>query len=319
MANECNLANGIRWEKRFNVGLTLDTNIKEFSAFLDSYSKYIHSFFFSPPLGKAFQSRTVISRQFDKPKKEKLFWQMLKLIKSYGVRLEVLFNTAIITDEDILTTKNLLDSHGVEVDSVCFIETYYYSVCKYFPNKEYVYSFNNGHLASAAFEKTVAEKNVDTFVLGGASIRDNEFFKKIKDSGKNVILLLNNGCSFYCSTCSNGRKVCKATFERNLKKHSVEYLYALQSVFPNELTDGTLDVSQIDLFKISNRSSNIRYTKAVMDSYMTGEVKKYVRLNKLNYSYWGRLGHFWKYFFLMRFKKIKAYKEEILGHAVEIK
>ncbi len=318
MENQVKSVNDISWERRFNVGLTLDTNLKEFTNFLDRYGKNIYSFFFSTPIQCNLHSRDKISRQFSSEKKEKLFWEMLKIIKQYGIRLEVLFNMPNIGEDDVVACKKTLDEHKVVVDSVCFMEDCHDAVVKHFPNAEYVWSYNNGHFSEQAFEKVVTEKKYDTYVLGGANIRNNEFFGKVKGADKKIILLINNGCTFYCPRCSNKDGHCKKIFKKNLEKHSVEYLYALQSVFPNELIDGTIDSSLIDYFKISNRSSDIKYTKAVMDSYMSNKVKKYIRFNKSRYSYWGRLGNFWKYFYFFRLGKIKKYKEEILGHPINV-
>ncbi len=309
----------LSFEKKFNVGLTLDTNVKEFTTFLKDYGKYIYSFFFSLPLGSAFQTRNAVNRQFAFKKKEKLFWQMLNAIKEHDIRLELLFNTATLAEEDIIASKNLLEERGVKIDSVCFLLAHYQAVAKHFPDCEYVFSYNNGDICKTQFEKIISTTKVDTFVIGGAYIRDNAFFKQVKESGKKIIHLINNGCSFHCATCPiGGRKACKALFDKNRKTHSVEYLYALQSVFPCELRDGTIECEYIDLFKISNRSSNIKYTKGVIDSYVSGKVKKYVRFNKFNYAYWGRLGHFWNYFPFMRLKKIIAFKKEILGHDINV-
>ncbi len=307
------------FERRFNIGLTLDTSLGEFKSFLESHGKYIHSFFFSPPLGPAFQTRNIVDRQFRSASKEKLFWDMLALARSHGIKLEVLFNSVNLHDEDIEETGRLFEEHGISPDCVCFMEKYSSAVYKTFKGKEYVLSFNNGHVTPKNFDELIERINIDTVVLGGESIRDNALFSHIKSKGKKIILLLNNGCSFHCMTCNNGAALCKKVFDENRKKHSVEYLYALQSIFPSEIRDGTVDESLIDLFKISNRSSNISFTKGAMDSYITGNVKKYLRFNKTHYAYWGRLGHFWKHFPFMRLKKIVAYKEEILGHKIDVR
>ena len=108
------------------------------------------------------------------------------------------------------------------------------------------------------------------------------------------------------------------TYQQNRKKHSVEYLYALQSILPNELFDGTIDLSSIDLLKFSNRTSSIDYTRKGLDSYISGNMLKYVR-NRRNYSLYARMQGFWRYFLFLRLRKIKEYKEEILGHSVIFK
>lgn len=137
-------------------------------------------------------------------------------------------------------------------------------------------------------------------------------FSYLHEQGKQTYLLLNNGCSFNCGTCNNVLSVCERSFLKNLEKHTVEYLYALQSIFPHELRDGTIDPTHICCFKISNRSSDLKFLRGVMDSYITGRVDDYVHADKNNYAFWGRAGYFWKYYSTMDLRKIRKYKEEIL-------
>jgi hypothetical protein len=109
------------------------------------------------------------------------------------------------------------------------------------------------------------------------------------------------------------------TFRQNLKTHSVEYLYALQTILPNELHDGTIDLSAIDLLKFSNRTSSLKYTKNGLDSYLSGTMIRYIRKSRMNYSLYARMQGFWKYFLFLRHEKIREYKEKILGHPVIFK
>ena len=61
----------------------------------------------------------------------------------------------------------------------------------------------------------------DTLVLGSAFIRNNRLFSYLASRNKEVYLLLNNGCSFNCTTCNNVGTVCSYFFKENLKKHSL--------------------------------------------------------------------------------------------------
>ena len=81
------------FNKKFNIGLTLQTNLKEFEEFLKEYHQYIHSIYFSPPVNKYFHTRSKVYQIFFLPGKKKLFWNMLKLAKQYGIELELLLNT----------------------------------------------------------------------------------------------------------------------------------------------------------------------------------------------------------------------------------
>lgn len=64
---------------------------------------------------------------------------------------------------------------------------------------------------------------------------------------------------------------------------------------PFELYDGTLDLSLIDIFKISNRSSGIAYLQKCLDSYINNSTIEYLKTSKRNFSLWCRLRHISEY------------------------
>jgi len=246
------------------------------------------------------------------PGKKQAFWKMLSMIKKRGIELELLFNTLCIDGDLIKKAADALAVRGVDVDSVCFIKDYYDDVLKYFPNKKYIMSFNNGFRSRAEIDEVIRTYRADAFVLGSSFIRNNSFFEHLAAEGKEAYLILNNGCSFNCDTCNNTQSVCERSFTENLRTHSVEYLYALQSIFPSELHDGIIDTTHITCFKISNRSSDLRFIANAMDSYMNCEIMPYIEKSPKNYALWGRAGYFWRYFGKMDVNKILAYKEELL-------
>lgn len=302
------------FSKKFNIGLTLDTSLGDFESFLQDYSQYIRSIYFSPPISKYFHTRSIVANEFLLPGKKHQFWKMLELVSKYDVELELLFNTLRLDNKLISKAKDVLDNHGINVNSVCYIKDYHKAVEEFFPYTNKILSFNNGFQKKSDIDNAIANFNVDTFVLGSLFIRNNDFFKYLKDRKKGVYLLLNNACSFNCGTCNNVRSVCDSAFKKNLEKNSAEYLYALQSIFPFELVDGTIDTTNIDCFKISNRSSNIKFIRNALDSYIGGEIRKYVNSDKNNYALWGRAGFFWKYFKTFDLDRILEYKTQILSN-----
>lgn len=300
------------FQNKFNIGLTLETNLSEFDTFLKKYHSYIHSFYFSLPLGPLYHTRTKVAAEFMIPGKKKLFWQMIERIKEYDIELELLFNTLRLNDELICRAADALEEKRVMVDSVCFLAPYYDAISTYFPEQKYIWSFNNGFRSKEEIYSVLENYRADAVVLGSLFIRNNSFFKELAERGTPAYLLLNNGCSFNCDTCNNTQSICSAAFEKNLEKHSVEYLYALQSIFPRELHDGIICAKDIKCFKISNRSSNLRFIQNAMDSYMHNEVLRYVKEDKNNLALWGRAGYFWKYYKQMDIDRVIKYKEEIL-------
>ncbi len=305
----------IDFTKRFNVGLPLDSDVDSLDAFLCEYDKYIDEVYFSLPLGAKFHSRKIIQKQFEDKRVCDKFPKLLSLYRKHGIKLELVLNTNLLTGSDLQEAREYLDSHGLYPDSVCILEEYAPIIKDYFPNCKYILSYNAGVRSISEVDKI--NGSFDSWVVGSAGIRNNQMLAHINKRGSEVILLINNGCSFNCSWCKN-QASCKPTFDNNRKRRSVEYLYAEQSVLPFELYDGTIDVSLVKTFKISNRVSNLKYLKNCLDSYMSNSVVPYVRSNKFNYSLWGRLGWFWKYFPFFSLKRVKKYKEEIIGHEVEI-
>lgn len=307
----------IDFTKKFNVGLTLRTSLRAADKFFKAYGPYIYEVYFSAPLGARFHTRRSMQKQLSKKRAVKKFWKLLAMIKSYGIRLEMVLNTGMLTERDIEQTRDLLAAHNIDIDTVCCMEEYYDTVVKIFPDKDYICSFNNATRSIADMEKIT--NRYGGYVLGGALVRDGEAFRYVRENKHaNVILLLNNGCSFNCGYCRTPQ-YCKRLFEANLKKHSLNYLYALQSVLPPELYDGSIDVSNVDYFKISNRSSKLSYLKTCMDSYMTNSTIKYLRRGFINYSLWARMGSFWSRYIRISRKKVLDCKAEILGHKLELK
>ena len=303
---------------KFNIGLTLSTNLKKFKCFLENYQQHIESVYFSLPLGVNHQTRQKIDRFFSRKKNVEMFWEMLRMIKGHGIELELLLNAYTLSPADVQAASQMLQAHQVEIDAVCLQDPLYEEAVRCFPGKKMIYSYNNGLRTVADFDAIEQKHSYDYYVVGSASIRNNALFRHIRQAGKKVILLVNNGCSFNCRWCRTPGS-CMKTFKQNLKTHSVEYLYALQTILPNELYDGTIDLSSVDLLKFSNRTSDLKYTQKGLDSYVSGTMLRYIRRNRMNYSLYARMQGFWRYFLFLRLEKIRKYKEEILGHPVEFK
>lgn len=307
----------IDFTQKFNVGLTLKTSVARAKKFFAEYARYIGEVYFSLPLGDKYHTRQTIRNRLTKPRDVKKFWQLIDIVRANGIRLEMVLNTYGLTDADIEATGAELARRGVDIQSVCFMDEYYDAVTRVFPGKTYICSYNNVFHSTKEMERI--QNRYDYYVLGGALIRDNAAFRYVNEvKNAKVILLLNNGCSFNCPGYCNAEH-CKPVFLRNKKKHSLNYLYALQSVLPPELHDGTIDVSAVDAFKISNRSSSLKYAARCIDSYMTNSTKKYLRRGFISYSLWARMGPFWSRFIRINRKKMLAYKAEIIGHDLELK
>ena len=118
----------------------------------------------------------------------------------------------------------------------------------------------------AEFE-TITEA-YDEIVVGRQFIRKKKVLEIIKNSLKAAtVLLLNNGCSFHCGGCQ-GLEHCEDTYVRDREKWGSEYLYAQQSILPYELHEGYLNLSRIDIFKLSTRNADTEFSASFLECYI---------------------------------------------------
>ena len=305
------------FNKVFNIGLPLQTNRNEFYDFISSYKEYIHSIYFSLPLGDRFHTREIICNQFKNEETINLFWDLLKMVQEAGIKLELLFNTYHLTDNDFIVSQEMIQRYNIHIDFVALLDSYYNKVKELFPAATYVYSFNNFYNFKSSDTINKIVENYDYCVLGRSHIRNNDLFKMLSSNGVNVVLLLNNGCSFNCLTCRKSN-LCNAVFLNNLKEYDINYLYALQSVMPFELHNGIINKNFVKLYKIASRSGDIDYLKKCMDSYINNRTFDYINESPQNYLLWCRLRHIGAFADNLDIKEILANKESIIGRPIGV-
>ena len=299
-----------QFRKKFLVGLTLNTTAKEFDKFLEEYAYYIEQVYFSMPLGDKFHSRIVVQKNFSKKENVELFWELLEISKKHGVKLDMVLNTVDLTSEDVDSAFKALADHNITLDVVTNIDEYYDYLTPHLNGQKIICSYNNAIRSIADIEKL--KHTYDSYVFGNSLMRNLKVHKYVCETLKSkVCLLINNGCSFNCAWCGHSTTTCQETYQRNRKKHSVEYLYAHQSMFPEELRNNTIRMEYIDTIKISNRSSGLRYLKNCLDSYINNELKRYIIFNRKNFALWCKLAWFTPHYLFISFKKIMEEKEKI--------
>ena len=298
-----------RWLKKFSLGLVLDTDLPAFEQFLADYSPWIDNFYFSLPMGDRFHARARVAEQLRSRETVAQFWEQLRLIRRYGIGLEVLFNTRDLTEADVREGRALLDAHGLEPDKVGLTDAVWDAVARSFPGKETVWSFNN--FPACREDYGASGHPYAEYVAGRQFIRDRALFDRIHQQLKGrVVLLVNNGCSHLCGGCST-RRHCLEAHQRGLQRHSAEYLYALQSIMPFELHEGLLDLKQIDLIKINSRNTDIGYLRRCLQSYLEGDEARYLAESRENYALWGHLTWHMRAFGSFDLARIRAIKEAL--------
>ena len=249
---------------KISIGASPLISLGEYKIILKKYKKYIQSLYFSPPYDEKFQSRLELVEAFKNPKNISKILDVLELFKNEGIEIDCVLNRPSLNSDMIMTYVN--DIKQLNPDQITCLENHIDIVKREFPDAQKIYSFNNDFRISNL--KHVSH-DFDTIVVGKYFLRNTDYLKEIYASGFGLKLLVNNGCAFNCLGCKTGSKQCVDTFEKNLKKHSPEYLYAMQSFYPYELHSliDKLDIP-IESIKISNRTSDYNYLDRCLHSYI---------------------------------------------------
>lgn len=284
--------------------MTLD----EYNLLLDRYAPNLKCIYFSLPIGPTFQSRKIISDQFNNSYLIEKFWIMLKNTMERGISLELVLNMRGMDETNIMNTKDMLDRHDIDVDTIGMLDEYYGHVERYYPGKKYVHSFNNFIDTMEKYDGI--QNDYDYYVLGRGNIRNQELFKYITHEKKSkVILIPNNGCSFNCAGCIDSR--CLDIFKENLVNYSIDELYARQSIMPFEINEQYLDLSNVDYFKLSTRSKGTEEIMGCINSYVNNINEQCVYEDIKNYHYWCGLAWFTDYYGVIDYRRMIEYKIKI--------
>lgn len=291
----------------------LDASPSEYYSFFERYGLYIHSLYFSLPLGKRFHTREYIAEQFERIDNIKRFWSILEVAKQFCIPLELVLNTNGLSEKDIYNALELLYSRNTPVEYINILDRYYDCVRTINKSAKLIYSYNNFLNSLSDVPST---HYYDYIVVGGKNIRNFSIFSEVHNRC-NIIFLLNNGCNHYCGWCKPSHIHCEAMFERNRSMHSIEELYAMQSVMPYELTHQLIPLKDSDLLKINCRNANMMYLEGCLVSYVNDMNFELINSEgRKALSYWSRLAWFYPFFNLMDLKKIMQFKDNIYQKGV---
>lgn len=263
--------------KKFSIGVSLGLAVDDYRYIFNTYGDRIDELYFSLPLGREFQSRHLIHTQFLKEENIKKLLAILKLAKERNVSLELVVNGKLsLKEEDIELCYNWCKKHNVQIDSITTFNHLVEKAKSLFGNIKFKCSYNQNLRTYEDLEKL--NPLFDEIILGNNFIRDVKAFKILKSKGFKVRILLNNGCHHNCAWCSyNAPNTCEKTFENNIKNNSFEYLFAIQSVFPNELTDFYEKLDCVDSYKLSTRTkSRFRFIN-ILKVYLDNEFKCFLK------------------------------------------
>lgn len=299
-----------KYKNKFSIGLSLEITLEEYKTLLEKYRDYIHSIYFSPPLGESFQSRNSIEEQFNNPEIVKRFYQVVELFAQNGILLDCVLNRPRLTDEEVEVALQYLPQFLPPINQITCLEKNIEIISEYYPNIEKIYSYNN----DLQLRKIPnISKEFTTLVAGKYFLRDKEALLEIIKNGFKIKLLVNNGCSFNCQGCRKGSRQCQTVFEHNLETKDINDLYALQSFVPEELANLMEEMpNMIDCIKISNRTSGYTYLDQCLESYITeSKMQPYIEQKVENYRLWSRLGWFNQYLEQLDIDKIQRQKQKL--------
>lgn len=296
--------------KKFNIGLMLDASLSEYEKFLQTYAMHIHSVYFSIPLGARFHTREYVAKQFEKVENIQKFWQILEVLQMYKIELELVLNTFHLSEQDISNAIQLLADKDIQLNYITILDKYYDTVDRLVPNVPKVFSYNNFLNDITEVKK---EHKYSYYVIGGKNIRNTKVLEAIrKERNGKTILLLNNGCNHSCGWCGESSKHCEQAFQQEHQKHSVEEMYARQSIMPYELNENFIRMEEADLFKINCRNAGFEYLISCLRSYLKNENLELTKTHGSKaLSYWSRLSWFYKYFDSIDLDKMMEYKKKL--------
>jgi len=292
---------------RISIGLPCAVAFRDFAAIVDEFREYLHSLYFSPPIPVlGFHTRFSISALLARDGAEDEALACIRYAREAGLRLELALNATEVR----ATAEAALDYvayRGIEPDEIATLARLAGLASERFPRARLVYSYNNG-LRSAEDLERIPAVFADA-VLGGACIRQRAFLGRLRARGLGARLLVNNGCSFDCRWCREAER-CAPTFARNLEREGPARLYALQSIFPEELRD-RYGEDLVDVVKISSRPSDRDSLRGMIASYLGGEARLWAEADRRNYALWCRLSHFAPYLPSLDFGELSEIKAAI--------
>lgn len=292
----------------FSVGLNLNETIEDYMLFLKEYGEMISSIYFSPLLGRKFYSRTELEDECDKEDSLSKLKTLLDMFRRQGIRSEMAVNTFGLSDGDIDSICHFTTENDIVVDEVVCLAQYGKQLKELYPDSEIKYSFNNPKI------KMEDLMYFDTVVAGKELLRDKAARHRLVESGKDIVLLLNNGCSFACHYPCGDSEFCGKILDESLRKYDLDYLYAQQSFFPEELKRllDTDSYASRYRFKISNRPLGLEFTRRELDLYSgLGSVEELIRQNTDNYGFFCVMYQMFVRRFELDLDSVIRYKEKL--------
>ena len=292
--------------RKYMVGLPIVNDEESWGSFLQKHGQDLYSVYFSLPLGNRFHSRSNVLKMFRDVEVAEQFWRLLEITQDAGVGLEMVLNTNLLSEGDVEDSRDALADHGLRISSLTISDRYYEKVREVFCSLPLCYSFNN-HMESP--DDIPLSHEYSQAIIGRKNIRNLQMMDILRRRGIEPVLLVNNGCNYFCGWCGDSGH-CGRAFAKTSKLFDIEYLYALFSVMPSELRDNPV-WDGIDVVKISSRNSDVDFLDRCLDSYIGCRDQELVREDPSNYFLWSRLAWFEGRYCELDFERVMEHKRAI--------
>lgn len=297
--------------KKLSIGITnAEMSTEEVLDFLSKYSPYIHDIYFSPCEEQKFQSRRNIYNSAQAPEKNIFFLDCVSdYARQLGIKLNLVINTRINPRHQYQVIEEYYKRY--DIDILTTFADIAAQVHKVEPSLHIQCSFNQGLDSLIKVREIIDLEVFETLIIGSTLLRDFKCMKEIRNAGLKIKLLVNGGCVQNCPTFCRAGEICKTNFMRKVENFDVNYLYAAQSLYPEELYAKHLQTGLIDFVKISSRPIAISEFVALMDSYIHNETTSYLDASTRNFHLYARLGHFTGFYNQLNRSEISRYKHQI--------
>lgn len=302
--------------KKFSIAVSFGyINVNELKEIIRDYSPFIHDIYFSPTENIKYQTRYNIYNfhTTDNIQRRNDLYDVISYAKELGIKISMTLNSPMVNEnESIACFEEYYKLYNFDYLTT---KTNIAKRIKYlYPEVKLICSYNEGIYDYNKLEIAINSKLFFAVVLGNRFLRDKRAFKMLKESNINSILMLNTGCTKGCrSFCNNigNPNYCKDLFNSISNKMAIEDLYAMQSVFPEELPKYESHNIHIDVFKLASRPITYKEMKLLLESYINIDSKSYIKKSLSNYHLYGRLAHYAPHYYQFDYNKILESKEKL--------
>ena len=300
---------------KFSVAVSFgQISPREYISVIDKHKEYIHDVYFSPTESIRYQTRNKIYDFATTTNDERrlMLEQVLSYAHDNGILCCITLNAPMVEAQEQVKVFKLYNS-VFHIDYLTTTMEIAYLIREQGISIPLVCSYNEAITSREHLMRVLDSDLFESIVLGGRFLRDVDCFKLIKKYGKKTILMLNTGCCMNCASfCKiRNQNYCINLFNKNATEFGVEMMYAMQSIFPEEIKDYYQPLGIIDTYKLASRPISCDELDRLLSSYIELSSREYISHSESNYHLYGRLAHFSKYYENFNYTSILQYKNDI--------